>query len=161
MRLSNKITLGATGVLVLTNLLVLTLVSRRRETSLMQALTQSARTYSRLVFVLRSWIPENEGIWVRRGAGREPSPYVRVPQVETVAGDTLVWRNPAILAREFSERSRRGGVGVRFRMTSLHPLNPANAPDSFEVEALRTIEAGRYDLLSPRGSSRGSRPVTE
>ncbi len=151
MRLSNKITLGATGVLVLTNLLVLTLVVRRNENALLQALTQTARSYSRLVFVLRDWIPEGEGIWVRRGPGREPSPYVHLAQVETVSGDTLVWRNAAMLAREFSERSRAGGVGVHFRLTSLHPINPANAPDSFEVQALQAIEAGRYDVLSPRG----------
>ncbi len=151
MRLSNKITLGATGVLVLTNLLVLLLVGRRNETNLVEALTQSARSYARLVFVLGNWIPENQGIWVRRRPGHEPSPYVRMPQVQTVNGDTLVWRHPSMLAREFTQLSRQGGVGVRLGMTSLHPLNPANAPDSFELHALRALDAGHYDRLSPGG----------
>ncbi len=151
MRLSNKITLGATGVLVLTNLLVLGLVSRRNQTSLIEALTQSARSYARLVFVLGNWIPENEGIWVPRRADRAPSRYARVPEIATANGDSLVWRNPAMLAREFTELSRQGGVGVRLGLTSLHPLNPANAPDTFEVRALRALESGHYDRLSSGG----------
>ena len=159
MRLSNKITLGATAVLVLTNVVVLGLVSLRREANLTESLTQYARSYARLVFLLQSSTSEDRGIWMHRGPGLQPSPYAPVPQVATVNGDTLVWRNAAILAREFSARSHQGGVGVRFRLTSLHPLNPANAPDTFELRALRALDEGRLDLMSPRGDFTGMETV--
>jgi diguanylate cyclase (GGDEF)-like protein len=49
------------------------------------------------------------------------------------------------MAREMSELTA-GSDGFTFRITSLKPLNPDNAPDDFEREALAAFEGGAREV---------------
>jgi two-component system, NtrC family, sensor kinase len=142
MRLSTKIILGASAIIVLVNLAVLPLIGWRYEAQLREGLTEAARSYYKLIVVVRGWVSEHEGVYVQRQPGLEPNPYLRTPTVSTAAGDTLFWRNPALVRRELSELGRTMGNRVQFRVTSLDPMNPANAPDAFEERAMRAIARG-------------------
>jgi two-component system, NtrC family, sensor kinase len=142
MRLSTKIILGASAIIVLVNLAVLPLIGWRYEAQLREGLTEAARSYYKLIVVVRGWVSEHEGVYVQRQPGLEPNPYLRTPTVPTAAGDTLFWRNPALVTRELSELGRTMGNRVQFRVTSLDPMNPANSPDAFEERAMRAIARG-------------------
>lgn len=142
MRLSTKIILGASVIIVLVNLAVLPLIGWRYEAQLREGLTEAARSYYKLIVVVRGWVSEHEGVYVQRLPGLEPNPYLHTPTVPTAAGDTLFWRNPALVTRELSELGRTMGNRVQFRVTSLDPMNPANAPDAFEERAMRAIATG-------------------
>lgn len=142
MRLSTKIILGASLIIVLVNLAVLPLIGWRYEAQLREGLTEAARSYYKLIVVVRGWVSDHEGVFVQPIPGVEPNPYLPTPVMTTTAGDTLFWRNPALVTRELSELSRVMGNRVQFRVTSLEPMNPANAPDAFEDRALRAITTG-------------------
>ncbi|CCG08394.1 c-type heme family protein [Pararhodospirillum photometricum] len=63
--------------------------------------------------------------------------------------------NPARMVREIGDLARP--EGLRLSVTSLVPLDPANAPDAWEAESLRLINEGR---MSERLSFfPGSEPV--
>jgi two-component system, NtrC family, sensor kinase len=143
MRLSKKIMLAVTSVIVLANVVVLGLVGWRYEVELRENLTESARSYYKLIVIVRSWVAANEGVYVRQRDGVEPNPYLPSPVLQTAAGEHLVWRNPAMVTRELSELSRSMGGRVQFQVTSLDPVNPSNAPDEFERQALRRLNGRR------------------
>lgn len=142
MRLSSKIILGASIIIVGVNLAVLPLMGWRYEAQLQEGLTEAARSYYKLIVVVRGWVSEHEGVFVQGLPGMEPNPYLSAPVLATLGGDTLFWRNPALVTRELSELSRNMGNRVQFRVTSLDPMNPANAPDAFEERAMRAIATG-------------------
>jgi two-component system, NtrC family, sensor kinase len=143
MRLSKKIILAVTSVIVLANVVVLGLVGWRYDVELRKNLMESARSYYKLIVIVRSWVAANEGIYLRQRDGVAPNPYLTSPVLETSAGEHLVWRNPAMVTRELSELSRKMGGRVRFQVTSLDPVNPANAPDQFERQALSRLNGER------------------
>jgi two-component system, NtrC family, sensor kinase len=149
MRLSKKIMLAVSGVIVLANVLVLGLVGWRYEVELRESLTESARSYYKLIVIVRSWVAANEGVYLRAREGVEPNPYLPVPVLETGTGESLVWRNPAMVTRELSELSRSMGGRVRFQVTSLDPVNPSNAPDDFERQALENLNGRHRDSAYP------------
>src|SRR5690554_4145352 len=97
MRLSTKVTIGAAAIIILVNVGVLHLVGYRYESERRSELTESARSFYKLVVVMRSWVSSHDGVYVRKQPGVEPNPYLGNPMVVTVEGDTLVWRNPAMV----------------------------------------------------------------
>lgn len=52
-----------------------------------------------------------------------------------------VLKNPSLVTKELSELPCRSD-NVRYKMTSLNPINPDNAPDDFEKQALTQFEQG-------------------
>jgi two-component system NtrC family sensor kinase len=141
MRLSKKILLGASITIVLANLVIVHLVGWQYERELQAELTESARSFYRLVVVVRAWVAHNDGVYVLKREGVEENPFLDAPTVATVDGDTLVWRNPAMVTRELSELGDAMDKRVRFHITSLAPMNPENEPTEFEREALERLEA--------------------
>jgi two-component system, NtrC family, sensor kinase len=155
MRLSTKIILGASVIIVLVNLAVLPLIGWRYEAQLREGLTETARSYYKLIVIVRGWVSDHQGVFVQPLPGVEPNPYLATPVLTTIAGDTLVWRNPALVTRELSELSRAMGNRVQFRVTSLDPVNPGNAPDGFEERALQAIASGHRRGLTRFGEVTG------
>jgi diguanylate cyclase (GGDEF)-like protein len=108
-----------------------------------------ARTIFGVLLVARSWNAIHGGVFVEQRPG---DPVVPLPTAkELVGADGTIYtrRNPAQMTREMSELVTRDGL-FTFHLTSLRPLNPANAPDSFEAEALRRIERGEVAEASAR-----------
>src|SRR5690606_14586042 len=53
----------------------------------------------------------------------------------------LTLRNPAAMTREIGEELNRAGTPSEFKLTSLDPVNPGNAPDAWESEQLQALDA--------------------
>ena len=51
------------------------------------------------------------------------------------------WKNPALIQREVADVVAASGSKARFRLTARTVLNPNNAPDAFEREALDAVQA--------------------
>ncbi len=49
------------------------------------------------------------------------------------------WKNPALIQREIGEIAAASASNVRFRLTAASVLNPDNAPNAFEREALAAM----------------------
>ena len=55
--------------------------------------------------------------------------------------ETYHWKNPALIQREVADVIGESGGRVRYRMTARTVLNPNNAPNAFELEAMAAIES--------------------
>lgn len=129
----------------------------RTSTLVLYAVEQQASSDIQVVVATRSWAAQHAGVWVVRSADSPTNPYLRKlgvePETVTVAGTVLTLRNPALITRGISDELARNG-GVLVRLTSLDPVNPANAPDEWEADELRalasrpetvtTVEQGRH-----------------
>lgn len=99
-----------------------------------------ASSYIDLVVNARTWNAGHGGVWVVKGPDSPSNPYLIGlgvdPDTSTVSGTVLTLRNPAVMTNEMSRIAETSGY-VRFRLTSLKLVNPENAPDSWERQALQ------------------------
>lgn len=88
------------------------------------------------------------GIYVSPSAHTPPNPYLNVPErdVVTTTGKKLTLMNPAYVLREM-QTDFPDDYGTKSRITSLKQLNPENAPDEWEVKALKSFEQGRREFI--------------
>lgn len=103
----------------------------------------------RLVELTRDWNAQHGGVYVPVTETTQPNPYLQHPRrdIETTDGVRLTMINPAFMTRQIAEIAEQAD-GVKFHITSLKPIRPANAPDAWETGALRSFEEGRREILS-------------
>lgn len=104
--------------------------------------TEGARDMFRMVILTRSWNASHGGVYVPVSARTQPNPYLNHPrrEITTTDGQRLTLINPAYMTRLISEIATLQ-TGAVFRLTSLRPLNPHNAPDAWERASLQAFEA--------------------
>lgn len=104
---------------------------------------EGARNMFRMVLLTRNWNSSHGGIYVPVTPRTQPNPYLEHPQrdVVTTDGMALTMINPAYMTRLIGEMAELN-EGAIFRLTSLRPMRPANAPDAWESQALRAFEQG-------------------
>ena len=117
------------------------LVDERRENERMAFAT--ARAFFQQVLITRAWNAGHGGVYVPVSKDLLPNPYLEDPQRDLVTeqGITLTKINPAYMTRQISEIAARNS-GVKFHITSLKPIRPANKPTAWEEEWLRSFEQG-------------------
>jgi diguanylate cyclase (GGDEF)-like protein len=115
-----------------------------------------ARTIFGAVMLARRWNASHEGVYIEKRAGVLSSPYLATPDRRGTDGALYTRRDPAAMTREMSELAGQDG-SFSFHLTSLRPLNPANAPDAFEADGLARIERGEPEVTTRE--ARGSKMV--
>ena len=113
-------------------------------------MVNSSRAFFEEIVITRQWMADHGGVYVEMRPGDEVNPYLQtIPGLKTVIRDAdgkkYMLKNPALATREISEIADRQG-SFRFHITSLNPLNPANAPDEFERRALERFARGEPDV---------------
>lgn len=103
-----------------------------------------ARMLHHQLILTREWVSDHHGLFVIKTDTVRENPFLDYPNLETRDGITLVMRNPAMVTRELSDYARDAGFGW-FRVTSLKPVNPQNAPDDFERASLTRFEKEKLD----------------
>jgi len=138
------------GLLVWTLIITLSLAwgisSSRKQT--LDLATKQAIAYISKDIAFRNWATSHGGVYVPPTEQTPPNPYlahIRDRDVTTTSGKTLTLMNPAYMLREMQNFS--GPLGEKGRITSLRPLNPINAPDSWEQTALKRLERGEKEVL--------------
>jgi diguanylate cyclase (GGDEF)-like protein len=112
-----------------------------RSTELIEnQLLYQGQAFFQEVVLTRQWAAQHNGVYVRMDPGVTVNPYLlQVPGLKVVIRDQeeqqYTLKNPALITREISELANQKGL-FRFHITSLKPLNPNNAADSFEQAAL-------------------------
>ncbi|MDT8377587.1 MAG: diguanylate cyclase [Desulfotignum sp.] len=101
----------------------------------------TARAHFKNIVLTRRWNAKHGGVFVKKGPDNPSNPYLENPDITAVDGTVYTMKNPALMTREISEYARQSGDFI-YHITSLMPLNPGNAPDDFERDALKGFEAG-------------------
>ena len=99
--------------------------------------------------VYRRWGTMHGGFYVPVTENTPPNPYLNVRErdISTPSGKKLTLMNPAYMTRQAHELGKRQ-YGLQGHITSLKPLNPRNAPDPWETEALKSFERGEEEVTS-------------
>lgn len=105
---------------------------------------QGAHTFEKDL-IYRHWASSHGGVYVPPSEQSPPNPYLNVPDrdIITTTGLELTLINPAYMTRQVYEMMKHKQTGLRGHITSLNPLRPENAPDAWEVDALKQFEGGR------------------
>ncbi|VAX15161.1 diguanylate cyclase/phosphodiesterase (GGDEF & EAL domains) with PAS/PAC sensor(s) [hydrothermal vent metagenome] len=104
---------------------------------------KEARIHFKWIVIFREWNASHGGVYVPVTKQTPPNPYLKIKErdITTPSGKALTLMNPAYMTRLLYEQYE-GQAGITGRMTSLKPLNPDNAPDSWERSALVDFEQG-------------------
>ncbi|PKO88575.1 MAG: hypothetical protein CVU16_13675 [Betaproteobacteria bacterium HGW-Betaproteobacteria-10] len=142
----------ALGYLALTTLGALSLFSefRQIDASIETLARERGSVLFRLVELTRDWNAQHGGVYVRVTDETPPNSYLKHPRrdLETVEGVRLTMVNPAYMTRQIAEIAERAD-GVKYHITSLKPIRPANAADPWEAAALVDFEQkGLSEVLS-------------
>jgi diguanylate cyclase (GGDEF)-like protein len=119
-------------------------IALRARALIKDEMLRRAQTDYRTIVHFRAWNASYGGVYVEKRAGIESNPYLENPDIQATNGKTYTKKNPALMARELSERLKQS-EGYGFHITSLHPLNPANQADPEETAALRAFESGAQE----------------
>lgn len=97
----------------------------------------------------RRWGTMHGGVYVPVSENTPPNPYLSVQErdISTPSGKKLTLVNPAYMTRQVHELGKKQ-YGLQGHITSLKPLNPGNAPDPWETEALKSFERGKNEITS-------------
>ncbi|MFQ5500599.1 MAG: DUF3365 domain-containing protein, partial [Candidatus Zixiibacteriota bacterium] len=109
-----------------------------------QIARESARAYFQQIVLDRSWNAGHGGVYVPVTDSTPPNPYLEDPlrDLTTIEGISLTKINPAYMTRQISEIAAKRN-GVKFHLTSLNPIRPANKATDWEEQWLRTFEDGQ------------------
>ncbi len=121
--------------------------------------SEGARNLFNMVVLSRAWNAGHGGVYVPVSELAQPNPYLEHPRRDLLTRDgmQLTMLNPAFMTRQLSELAQKQG-GTRFHITSLNPIRPLNAPDSWEQQALAAFETGTREYIELKTEA-GSRQL--
>lgn len=95
----------------------------------------------RTVLTSRNWNASLGGVYAQESDSIRPNPFLKDPKRDLITedGTRLTKLNPAYMTRLISEYLV-SEQSIKTHITSLMPINPGNAPDAWEREALTVFE---------------------
>jgi signal transduction histidine kinase len=117
-----------------------------QEELVVEQATRQAKMLFHQIRITRQWVADHNGLFFMKAPGVESNPFLEQGQIQDAQGNWLVMRNPAMVTRELSAYAAKEGMG-QFNVTSLKPVNPANAPDEFERRTLKNFEKGLEEAV--------------
>ena len=139
MKLRVKFIIANGGILLLSYGLLFLYSSHKQHDLIYGQAVQQARMLHRQVLLTRKWVADHHGLFLVQSDHTLPNPFLDTPEIRASDGKIYVKRNPAMVTRELSEYALREGWCM-FRVTSLKPVNPTNAPDEFERASLQQFQ---------------------
>jgi hypothetical protein len=117
------------------------LVDERRESG--HLAFETARAFFRQLVITRAWNAGLGGVYAPVSKDLAPNPYLDDPlrDLTTDKGIALTMINPAYMTRQIAEIASLEN-GIKFHITSLKPIRPANKATAWEEEWLRSFEQG-------------------
>src|SRR5512134_810981 len=122
------------------------------DTQYRQAAAVVARSYFHAIAGMREWNNQHAGVYVPIAGKVRPNELLSDPlrEITTREGVRLTKVNHAQMVRLVSNLLTEER-GVRVRITSLTPLQPANAPADWEKSALKEFEGGKKEVFEVTG----------
>jgi two-component system NtrC family sensor kinase len=126
----------------------------------LEVAAEGARNMFHTILLTRQWSARHGGVYVPVGPETQPNPYLVHPRrdITTTDGTRLTLINPAYMTRLISELADQRS-GVTFHITSLKPIRPGNAADTWERQALIGFQNGLPEMLGFEGSEQDDGPL--
>ncbi len=121
--------------------------NEERNESLARARKEALVTFNKDQ-AFRQWATKHGGVYVPATDQTPPNPYLsHVPDRDITLpdGKRLTLMNPAYALKQIMQDFAQA-YGTKGHITSLKPLNPANAPDDWERAALQQFEQGAEEV---------------
>lgn len=112
---------------------------------------RNAAAIADLTILARNWNAHYGGVFVEKRPGVVSNPYLAGDDITDVEGKSYTKKSYMPMLREISE-SAKLAKGFSFRITSLNPMNPANAPDDWERRALSSMDSRSRDREEVTGN---------
>jgi diguanylate cyclase (GGDEF)-like protein len=125
-----------------------------------EILLQQARALFDEVIVIRQWVSEHGGVYVKVKPGIDPNPFLTtIPglkvNITDQEGQLYTLRNPGLVVSGISRLAEKKG-DFRLHVASLKPLNAKNnSPDAFERQALLAFEQGTRESYATEKTASG------
>ncbi|MEW6408629.1 MAG: ATP-binding protein [Nitrospirota bacterium] len=134
------------------------LLSKKQERQILSQVEKQARILFQQIIITRKWVASHGGgvVYVEKLPGVKSNPYLPKADIIGKGGRVYTKRNPALVTRELSEYAAKEGL-YWFHITSLKLINPDNAPDDFEKEALIAFEKDSQKEFSKIESIKGKK----
>ena len=87
---------------------------------------------------------DHNGVLVPKTGEVSSNPFLNQPDVRDSDGTAYTRISPSVMTRLLSERALKSGL-YSFKLTNTERLNQENAPDEFELEALRLFRSSAQD----------------
>ncbi|QPK61743.1 DUF3365 domain-containing protein [Methylomonas sp. LL1] len=97
----------------------------------------------------RLWATQHGGVYVPINERTPPNPALaHIPErdIQTPSGKKLTLMNPAYMLRQLMEEFGEL-YGIKGKITSFKLMNPQNAPDLWEAEAMHQFERGAEEVF--------------
>ncbi|MEJ2214920.1 MAG: DUF3365 domain-containing protein, partial [Gammaproteobacteria bacterium] len=141
MRLRTKIMVLISAVIIVSFGITFYRTSSFQKDLVLEQAARQARTIHQQILLTRRWVSDHNGLFFLKTDRAKANPFLEDKEILDVEGRHYVKRNPAMVTRELSEYANRDGH-FYYRVTTLQPMNPANAPDTFERKSLELFEQG-------------------
>jgi two-component system NtrC family sensor kinase len=120
--------------------------------------TRQARVIHKQILLTRRWVSDHNGLFFLKTGDIKANPFLADKEIRDEQGRPYVKRNPAMVTRELSEYADREGL-FHYRVTTLQPINPANAPDKFERKSLELFEQGIEEVIEIQNDPAGGKTL--
>ena len=106
-----------------------------------------ARSHLEKDLIIRDWNIKHGFVYAPVTPDHQPNPHLKMPErdIETPSGKTLTAINSSLMIRQIYELAEKK-LSYHGHFTSLKPLRPQNAPDSWEQQALRQLTEGEKEV---------------
>ena len=115
---------------------------------------RQARVIHKQILLTRRWVSDHNGLFFFKTENVKANPFLKDMEILDEQGRRLVKRNPAMVTRELSEYANREGL-FSYRVTTLKPINPSNAPDDFEIKSLELFAQGADEVIEIHADAAG------
>ncbi|MFC1835565.1 ATP-binding protein [Thermodesulfobacteriota bacterium] len=122
--------------------LVFLWLSKEQEEHIMDQVKKQAVILHKQIVLTRGWVAGHQFILVMKGPGMRSSPFMEAPDVIGEDGTVYTKITPSILTGILSDKASKS-ADYSFRLTDNQYLNPKNAPDEFEKDALSQFRSSK------------------
>ena len=154
-RISTRFMLTVGVVVAVLFVSMFLIVFDRAQDQIISEVKKQAEIAFEQVVITRHWNTGYGGVYVEKTEGIRSNPYLEKlgvePDIMSVDGRKYTLKNPALMTRELSDIAKQGKI-LEFHITSLNLVNPSNAPDEFEKEALMSFNKGAKRSTFHEGS---------
>ncbi|MBF0328744.1 MAG: DUF3365 domain-containing protein [Nitrospirae bacterium] len=138
-KLSVKVILTCSLILTISLSISFIHIQSHQQQIIAGQIENEARVLFKQIVITRQWIADHGGIYVEKLPWTKPSQYLKNPEIEDIGGKLYIKKTPAMVTKDLAQYTKDREL-FWFHITSLKLINPENAPDAFEKDALIRFE---------------------